>query len=57
MDPYVEHVQNIDETTNLPLFQLPEGGIPNILTLADEFFLDPVLLNEISNIELDPNYY
>lgn len=56
-DPSVDRIQNLDVTTNLPLFQLPAGGIPNILTLSDEFYLSPILENELSNLELNPDYY
>lgn len=55
-DPSVDLVQKKDQTSNLPLFELP-GGIPNNLGVSDDFYLDPVLANEFSNLELDPNYY
>lgn len=56
-DSSVDIVQKKDQTTNLPLFELPEGGIPNILAVSDDFYLDPVLANEFSNLELNPNFY
>jgi len=55
-DSEVKSVQKKDRRRNLPLFP-SSAGVPDIMSLQNNHYFDSNLINGLSNLQLNSNYY
>lgn len=55
-DSEVKSVQKKDRRCNLPLFP-SSVGVPDIMALENNRYTDSNLISELSNLQLESNYY